>query len=205
MRRYLEIDLASQSVTESELGGEQLVNAGRYLIAKTLVECGAAGVDPLSGDNPLIFSAGPFAGTHFSNANRTSIGCKSPLTGGIKESNAGGTFSIALGQLHIAGLTLHGASPDWVIIHLAKDGAISFDSAMDYLGLGNFEAAERLHQKYGKKVSLALCGPVGEYQGLLAGIAISDSDRRPSRLAATRRDWRGHGYEEGQGHRGRSQ
>ena len=52
------------------------------------------------------------------------------------------------------------------------------------MGLGNFEAAAKLHEKYGKKVSLALCGPVGEYQGLLAGIAISDADRRPSRLAA---------------------
>ncbi|MEM7348180.1 MAG: aldehyde ferredoxin oxidoreductase C-terminal domain-containing protein, partial [Chloroflexota bacterium] len=51
-------------------------------------------------------------------------------------------------------------------------------------GKGNFEAAVMLHEKYGKKVSLALCGPVGEYQGLLAGIAFSDSDNRPSRLAA---------------------
>ncbi len=41
-----------------------------------------------------------------------------------------------------------------------------------------------LHAKYGKKVTVALCGPVGEYQGLLAGIAFSDKDGRPSRLAA---------------------
>lgn len=184
MRKYLHIDLGARSVDEHQLAGLQLVNAGRYFIAKSLVECGAATVDPLSPDNPLIFSAGPFAGTNFSNANRISVGCKSPLTGGIKEANAGGTFGVAMGQLHIAGITLHGASPDWTIIHIAKDGSISFESAQPYLGLGNFEAAERLHEKYGKKVSIALCGPVGEYQGLLAGIAISDTDRRPSRLAA---------------------
>lgn len=89
-----------------------------------------------------------------------------------------------MGQLEIAGITLHRAASDWVIIHITKEGAVNFDSAEPYMGLGNFEAAERLHEKYGKKVSLALCGPVGEYQGLLAGIAISDSDRRPSRLAA---------------------
>jgi aldehyde:ferredoxin oxidoreductase len=41
-----------------------------------------------------------------------------------------------------------------------------------------------LHARYGKKVTVALCGPVGEYQGLLAGIAFSDKDNRPSRLAA---------------------
>lgn len=184
MRKYLDIDLATHSVEVTEVKGEDLVNIGRHFIAKRLVESGAATVDPLSSDNPLIFSAGPFAGTNWSNANRISVGCKSPLTGGIKESNAGGTFAIAIGQLHIAGITLHRACDDWSIIHLSKDGEINFDQAGPYMGLGNFEAAAKLHEKYGKKVSLALCGPVGEYQGLLAGIAISDADRRPSRLAA---------------------
>ena len=98
MRKYLHIDLEQQQVKEQEMNGEEIVYAGRYLIAKTLCEKNVAGVDPLSPDNPLIISAGPFAGTNFSNANRTSIGCKSPLTGGIKESNAGGTFGVALGQ-----------------------------------------------------------------------------------------------------------
>ena len=184
MRKYLDIDLASHAVEVTEVDGENLVNVGRYFIAKTLVESGAATVDSLCGDNPLIFSAGPFAGTNWSNANRTSIGCKSPLTGGIKESNAGGTFGVAMGQLHIAGMTLHGVCDEWSLIHLTKEGEIKFESADQYLGLGNFEAAAALHERFGKKVSLALCGPVGEYQGLLAGIAISDADRRPSRLAA---------------------
>lgn len=184
MRNYLHIDLKNQTVKAVEQSGEELVRVGRYLIAKTLVEENIAGVDPLSPENPLIFSAGPFAGTNFSNANRTSVGCKSPLTGGVKEANAGGTLGVALGQLHLSGLTLHGAADDWVIIHLRKDGSYSFDSAAGFMGRGNFETAALLHEKYGKKVSLALCGPVGEYQGLLAGIAISDTDRRPSRLAA---------------------
>ncbi len=184
MRKYLDIDLATRSVTEREMSGDEIVNAGRYFIAKTLLDAGAATVDPLSPENPLIFSAGPFAGTNFSNANRTSIGCKSPLTGGVKEANAGGTFGVAMGQLHIAGLTLHNACDDWTLIHLHKDGSVTFESAEEYLGLGNFEAAEKLHERFGKKVSLALCGPVGEYEGLLSGIAISDADRRPTRLAA---------------------
>ncbi len=184
MRKYLDIDLAKKSVSTTQQDGVDLVNIGRYFIADSLLEQGAATVDPLSAENPLIFSAGPFAGTNFSNANRTSVGCKSPLTGGIKEANAGGTFGVALGQLEIAGLTLQGACEEWTIIRLSKDGEVSFVSADGYLGLGNMEAAERLHEVYGKKVSIALCGPVGEYQGLLAGIAISDADRRPSRLAA---------------------
>ena len=184
MRTYYDIDLGTRKAAKRELQGEAIVRAGRYLIAKTLLERGAATVDALSPANPLIFSAGPFAGTSFSNANRTSVGCKSPLTGGIKEANGGGTFSYALGQLKIAGFTLLNASPGWVVLHLKKDGTIAFDDAAAFLGKGNFEAGKALFEKYGKKIAFALCGPVGEYQGLIAGIAFTDKDGRPSRLAA---------------------
>jgi len=184
MRIYYDIDLSDRSIAKRELEGEAVVKAGRYFIAKTLLELGAATVDPLSPANPLIFSAGPFAGSSFSNANRTSVGCKSPLTGGVKEANGGGSFSYGLGQQKIAGFTLHGAAPEWVVIHFRKDGAIEFDDAKPYLGKGNFEAQNMLHAKYGKKVTIALCGPVGEYQGLIAGIAFSDKDGRPARLSA---------------------
>jgi aldehyde:ferredoxin oxidoreductase len=184
MRKYLHIHLVDRSVRTEELHGEAIVRAGRHYIAKTLLESGVAKVDPLSPDNPLIFSAGPFAGTNFSNANRLSVGCKSPLTGGIKEANSGGTFAFALGQLETAGLTLYGASKDWVVIRLTKEGAITWDSAEPYMGRGNNETAVLLFAKYGKKISFALCGPVGEYMGLASGIAFADTDGRPSRLAA---------------------
>lgn len=184
MRKYLHIDVNQQSVREEEFSGDQVARAGRHFIAKSLLEQNVATVDPLGPDNPLIFSVGPFAGSNWSNANRTSVGCKSPLTGGVKESNAGGSFGLAMGQLHLAGFTLYNASEDWIVIHLKKDGTISFDSGDEYIGKGNFDCAAMLHEKYGKKVSLAICGPVGEYQGLLAGIAMSDTDQRPTRLAA---------------------
>jgi aldehyde:ferredoxin oxidoreductase len=184
MRTYYDIRLSDRNVTKRELKGEAVVKAGRYLIAKTLLERGAATVEPLSPANPLIFSAGPFAGTSFSNANRTSVGCKSPLTGVIKEANGGGTFAYALGQLKVAGFTLLDASPSWVILHFKKDGTVGFDDAAPYMGKGNFEAGRMLQARYGKKIAFALCGPVGEYQGLIAGIAFTDKDGRPSRLSA---------------------
>lgn len=184
MRTYYDIRLNDRTIAKRELSGEAIVKAGRYLIAKTLLELGAATVDPVSPRNPLVVSAGPFAGTSWSNANRTSVGCKSPLTGGIKEANGGGTFSYGLGQLKIAGFTLLDASPAWVVLHFKKDGTIAFDDGAPYLSKGNYEAARMLHARYGKKVTLALCGPVGEYQGLIAGIAFSDKDSRPSRLSA---------------------
>jgi aldehyde:ferredoxin oxidoreductase len=184
MRRYLHIHLQDQRIDTEQVEGEALVKAGRYLIAKTLVEGHVATVDPLGPDNPLIFSAGPFAGTTFSNANRTSVGCKSPLTGGIKEANSGGTFAYGLGRLEIAGLTLYGQSDHWVVLHLHKDGALTFDDATPYLGKGNVAVTDMLRARYGKNIAVGLCGPVGEYQGLLAGITFTDSDGRPSRLAA---------------------
>jgi aldehyde:ferredoxin oxidoreductase len=184
MRKYLHINLKDRSVETEELQGEAVIRSGRHHIAKTLLKRGVATVDPLSPENPLIFSAGPFAGTNFSNANRVSVGCKSPLTGGIKEANSGGTFAFALGQLETAGLTLYDASADWVVIRITKEGKITFESATPYMGKGTNEAAALLFERYGKKVSFALCGPVGEYLGLLAGISFPDTDGRPSRLAA---------------------
>jgi aldehyde:ferredoxin oxidoreductase len=184
MRKFLDIDLNTRAISARNLKGESIARSGRWFIAKELLAAGAATVDPLSADNPLIFRAGPWAGSSFSNANRISVGCKSPLTGGIKEANGGGTFGYGLGQLHLSGFTLNGVSADWVVLHFKKDGTISWDDATAYLGKGNYEAAELLYSHYGRKVAIALCGPVGEYEGLLAGIAFSDTDLRPSRLAA---------------------
>ncbi|MCB2101268.1 MAG: hypothetical protein KDE22_10390 [Rhodobacterales bacterium] len=184
MRTHLHIDLAQRAVTEETVEGVEIARGGRYRIARMLTDMDVAGVDPLSPANPLIFANGPFAGTNFSNGNRMSVGCKSPLTGGIKEANTGGTFGFALGQLQICGLTLYGASDDWIIIRIPKEGPVTFEPADAFMGMGNFETAARLHEAYGDKVSIALCGPVGEYQGLLAGIAFSDPENRPARLAA---------------------
>ena len=184
MRKYLHINLNDRTLRTDEFKGEQIIRAGRHFIAKTLLELNVAKVDPLSPENPLIFSAGPFSGTNFSNANRLSVGCKSPLTGGIKEANSGGTFGFALGQIEMAGFTLYGACADWTIIHISKAGELTWHGAEGFMGKGTNETAALLFEKYGKKISFAMCGPVGEYLGLMAGISITDTDGRPSRLAA---------------------
>ena len=139
MRKYLQINLDDKSIDTEELNGAACIRVGRHFVAKTQLEKGVATVDPLSPANQLIFSAGPLSGTNFSNANRISVGCKSPLTGGIKEANAGGTFAFALGQLEISGLTLKGASDEWVIIRITKDSNITFDDATPFTGMGNIE------------------------------------------------------------------
>lgn len=184
MRYHIDIQLEEQQVSSTPVTGKELVNCGRHLIAERMLAAGVASKDPLGPENPLLFSAGPFAGTNFSNANRLSVGCKSPLTGGIKEANAGGTFAFNMGQLEISGLCLNGVANDWTLIHIDKERNVTFHDAAELMGLGNVAAAKILHERYGNKASVALCGPVGEYQGLMAGIAFSDTDQRPTRFAA---------------------
>ena len=73
MRKHLHIDLERRAVEIAELHGEDIVKAGRYLIAKTLLDEGLARIDPWSPQNPLIFSAGPLSGVGFSNGGRISV------------------------------------------------------------------------------------------------------------------------------------
>jgi len=64
--------------------------------------------DPLGPENKLIFAPGLLSGTSLVNTSRISIGAKSPLTGTIKESNAGGTVAAALGRLGITAIIVEG-------------------------------------------------------------------------------------------------
>ncbi|HAR69159.1 MAG TPA: aldehyde ferredoxin oxidoreductase [Thermus scotoductus] len=184
MWRSLRVDLLNKRVYWEEVSPEEAAHGGRYRTGRLLLEREAYRMDPLSPENPLVFAVGPLAGTGFSNANRTSVGTRSPLTLGIKEANGGGTFGYALGQMKLSHLVLEGASSDWVVLRITREGQVFFDPAEDLLGLGNFEAAAKLFAAYGRKIAFALLGPVGEYLGLLSGIAFSDIDGRPSRLAA---------------------
>ena len=124
MRQYLHINLRSREVKSEEFAERSLLEPVVF-IANSLLEMGVAKVDPLIPDNPLIFSAGPFAGSNFSNANRTSVGCKSPLTGGIKEANAGGSFGLALGQMNLAGLRyMTNVAIENSVMHIGQDGKL---------------------------------------------------------------------------------
>jgi aldehyde:ferredoxin oxidoreductase len=184
VRRSLRLDLKERKAFWQEVPLEEAAFGGRYRTAKLLMEREAYRFDPLSPENPLVFAVGPLAGTSFSNANRTSVGTRSPLTLGIKEANGGGTFGYALGQLGLSYLVLEGQAPEWTVLRLTREGEVFFEPAEGLLGLGNYEAAKRLFSAYGQKIAFALLGPVGEYGGLLSGIAFSDVDGRPSRLAA---------------------
>ena len=94
---------------------------------------------------------------------RISVGCKSPLTGGIKESNAGGKASQMLGRLGIAAIVLEGKPKDDTLykLSISKDKVdIKPDNSLKMLG--NYAVAEKMKAAHGDKVSCISIGPAGE-------------------------------------------
>lgn len=141
--------------------------------------------EPLGPNNKLIFASGLLVGHRLSSCDRISIGGKSPLTGGVKESNAGGSTGYELVQLGIKALIIEDKPEDegcWTL-HLSKGGTC-FEHAEGLVGLGVYAVAPKLLEKYGKDVAIALIGPGGEMRLSAAGIQNLDKDRVPSRISA---------------------
>jgi aldehyde:ferredoxin oxidoreductase len=120
-----------------------------------------------------------------SSIDRLSVGAKSPLTGGIKESNAGGRTGLQITLLGIKALIIENSPKEsgWWILHLSPDGA-RFERADDLAGLGVYECATVLLMRFGDKVAIAMIGPSGEMGLSAAGIQNIDKDRTPSRINA---------------------
>jgi aldehyde:ferredoxin oxidoreductase len=158
---------------------------GRGLLARILLDEVEATCEPLGAKNKLIFAPGLMVGHRLSSLDRISIGAKSPLTGGVKEANAGGRTGYHLAQLGIKALIIENqpAVQNWWVLVVDKDG-VRFESGSEYAGLGVNEAASRLLEKFGKEIALALIGPGGEMLMKAAGIQNIDKDAVPSRIAA---------------------
>ncbi|MGE5377286.1 MAG: aldehyde ferredoxin oxidoreductase N-terminal domain-containing protein, partial [Bacteroidota bacterium] len=158
---------------------------GRGLLARIQLDEVDAKCDPLGPENKLIFAPGLLVGHMLSSTDRISVGGKSPLTGGIKESNAGGRTGLHMTHMGIHALILEDQPKEdgfWVL-YLSLDGA-KWERADDLAGLGVYETAPRLLEKYGDKVAIALIGPGGEKRMKAAGIQNLDKDRVPSRINA---------------------
>lgn len=158
---------------------------GRGLIPRILLDEVPPLCEPLGPNNKLLFTPGLLVGHMLSSCDRLSVGGKSPLTRGVKESNAGGTTALKLTHLGIKALIVEGApeKEDWWVVHLSREGG-RFEPAGDLVGLGVYEAAAHLLERYGRKVAIALIGPAGEMRLAAAGVQNLDKDREPSRIAA---------------------
>jgi aldehyde:ferredoxin oxidoreductase len=158
---------------------------GRGLIARILLDEVPPRCEPLGSQNKLIWAPGLIVGHRVSSCDRISVGGKSPLTGGVKESNAGGTTGLQLVWLGIKALLLEGElqGVSWSVLHVSREG-IRFESADGLLSLGAYAAAEELRGRYGDQVAIGLIGPGGEMCLPAAGILNLDKDREPSRINA---------------------
>lgn len=170
-------------ISDIHPGWEKL--GGRGLIARVLIDEVNPYCDPLGPENKLIFAPGLLVGHRLSSCDRISIGGKSPLTGGVKEANAGGSTGLKITHLGCSVLILEDQpeNPDLKVIYLSPSEC-RFEDASHLEGKGVYETASSLVEEYGPEVAIALIGPAGEMKLKAAGIQNLDQDQVPSRIAA---------------------
>ncbi|TSK05330.1 MAG: aldehyde ferredoxin oxidoreductase [Geobacter sp.] len=133
----------------------------------------------LSAENKLVFAPGLLTGTPAANSGRLSAGAKSPLTGGIKESNAGGTAAQMLAKLGIKALIIEGAPKGdaWYNLAVGVNG-VTISEEKELLGLGNFAVIDAVEARLGKKTGVLTIGPAGELKMTAANISVKDPDSK---------------------------
>jgi aldehyde:ferredoxin oxidoreductase len=139
---------------------------------------------PLGEANKLVIAPGLLSGSAAAISGRLSVGCKSPLTGGIKEANAGGQAAQVLGRLGYAAIILEGKPADDSLykVLINKDD-VKIESAADLKGLGNYATVEKLAAQYGQKAAFITIGQAGEMKMSAASVAVTDMEQRPTRHA----------------------
>lgn len=134
---------------------------------------------PLGPSNKLVFAPGLLTGTPAANSGRLSAGAKSPLTGTIKESNAGGTAAQMLARLGIKALIIEGIpkADAWYGLHVSMDG-VTVQEESELVGKGNFAVIDALEARLGKKTGILTIGPAGELKMTAANISVKDPDSK---------------------------
>jgi len=186
MDKTVRIDMGAKGgpkVSVDQLG-EYAGLGGRALTSAVISKEVLPACHPLSAENKLVISPGLLSGTVGAMTGRISIGCKSPLTGGIKEANAGGQPSQVLARLGYAAVILEGKpkGDDLYKIFINKDGIrISVDNSLKMLG--NYAVVEKMKKEYGDKIACISIGQAGEMKLNAASIACTDMELRPTRHA----------------------
>jgi aldehyde:ferredoxin oxidoreductase len=146
---------------------------------------------PLGPNNKLVFAPGIITGTSAPTSSRLSVGAKSPLTGGIKESNAGSGWAQAQARMQIKALVVEGQPEEkdafWAA-HIVWDEdagrpKVEFTSAEAYTGQDLYQVYPQMHEQFGEKSFVAACGVAGEFGYANSGIAFDDMHNRPTRYA----------------------
>jgi aldehyde:ferredoxin oxidoreductase len=182
LRRVLYIDLSKeesfveerQELFEDWMGG---TGVGIRLLEE---EC-PAGTDPLSSGSPIILSIGPLNGV-FPVATKTVATFKSPLTGELGESYAGGRLSLALRFAGHEAVVVRGRAERPVYISISDDD-VKIKDATSIWGIDAQTTGVILRDKeagVGRR-SIIRIGPAGENLVRYAGVMV-DTYRHFGRL-----------------------
>jgi aldehyde:ferredoxin oxidoreductase len=144
---------------------------------------------PLGPNNKLVFAPGIVTGTAAATSARVSVGCKSPLTGTIKEANAGSGWAPAIAQMGLKAIVVEGQPKEkdafWTVCLSWEDDKPKVEfmpTDKQYLGSDLYQVYPKLFEKYGK-VNIASIGVAGEFCYGSSGICFDDLAGRPSRYA----------------------
>lgn len=169
------VNMSNLSFVAEEVPEEWQVLGGRGLTSAIVAKEVEPTSHPLGKNNILVFAPGLLAGTMAGNSGRLSVGAKSPLTGGIKESNSGGTAAQRLAKLGVKALIVEGIpeGDKWYCLHVHKDG-VEIKEETELLGKGNYEVIHTLTSRYGENTGVITIGQAGEHKLSMANISVKD-------------------------------
>lgn len=187
MGKVYRVNTRNRQITLEALKDEYAMFGQRGLIAKVMSSEVNPGCDPLGKDNKLIVCTGLLAGTSAPSVHKLSIGGKSPLTGGIKESNVGGNAAALLAQHDIRAIIFEEVPEDneWYILKVNKNSQVTLLPAKEYAGMNNYRLVEKLHEEFGTDIAVVSIGAAGERGYKIASLQVTcASTGHPVRAAA---------------------
>src|SRR5512136_182782 len=157
------VDMTTLTASSEEVPQQWKGLGGRGLTSTIVAQEVKPTCQPLGKYNKLVFAPGLLAGTGCANSGRLSAGAKSPLTGTIKESNAGGTSAQCLARLGIKALIIEGLpqKDTFYNLHVDKNG-VTIQEEKELVGKWNYEVMKTLIKKHGDKTGILSIGPAGE-------------------------------------------
>ena len=161
--KVLRIDLDSEEIQVEDLDSSwaALYIGGKGLLFRYLLEEMTPGTDPWSSENPLIIATGPFAGTSVATASRIVVGCKSPATGAILDSYAGGSFGAALKFAGYDLIIVKGRARQPTAVWI-QDDVVRLLSAQKYWGMTTSRIEASLREDLDAGITVLSTGPAGE-------------------------------------------
>lgn len=162
--KILHVDLATRTskVEEPEERFYRRYGGGSAMGTYYLLKGMPAGTDPLGSDNVLTVFVGPATGAPISGQSRVSVNAKSPLTGAIGDSQAGGFWPAYLKRSGFDGLVINGRASEPVYLWL-HDGQVEFREAHQLWGKITGEVEKLIRKELGDdKVQVMQIGPAGE-------------------------------------------